>query len=58
MWACHLIRYGLCAAEVVDLHVEGGKGYTLAELTEAVQTHKPAVLFLVQVCSLPAVLAR
>lgn len=35
-------------AEVVDLHVEGGRGYTLDELTNAVETHKPAVLFLVQ----------
>jgi hypothetical protein len=37
------------AAEVVDLQVEGGRGYTLDELTKAVKTHKPALLFLVQV---------
>jgi alanine-glyoxylate transaminase/serine-glyoxylate transaminase/serine-pyruvate transaminase len=38
-------RYG---AEVVDLKVEGGRGYTFEELKTAVETHKPAVLFLCQ----------
>jgi len=34
---------------VVDLQIEGGRGYTLEELTTAVETHKPTVLFLCQV---------
>jgi alanine-glyoxylate transaminase / serine-glyoxylate transaminase / serine-pyruvate transaminase len=38
-------RFG---AEVVDLKKEAGKTFSLAELTEAVETHKPAVLFLCQ----------
>lgn len=39
---------------MVDLQAAGGTGYTLQELTEAVEAHKPAVLFLVQVPMLPA----
>ncbi len=34
---------------MVDLKVEGGRGYTFEELKTAVETHKPAVLFLCQV---------
>ena len=36
-----------CAAKVVELKAEAGKGYSLAELTAAVEEHKPAALFLV-----------
>ena len=35
-------------AKVVNMEVAGGESYSLAQLTEAVEKHKPAVLFLVQ----------
>lgn len=38
-------RFG---ANVVDLKKEAGKTFSLEELTKAVETHKPAVLFLCQ----------
>jgi len=38
-------RFG---ANVVDLKKEAGKTFSLEELTAAVETHKPAVLFLCQ----------
>lgn len=38
-----------CAADVINLEVEGGRGFTFEELKNAVETHKPAVLFLCQV---------
>lgn len=38
-------RFG---ADVVELKVPAGKTFSLAELTTAVETHKPAVLFLCQ----------
>ena len=38
-------RFG---AKVVDLKKEAGKTFSLEELTKAVETHKPAVLFLCQ----------
>jgi len=39
-------RYG---GDVVELKAEAGKSFSLAELTKALETHKPAVLFLCQV---------
>ena len=42
---------------MVDLQAAGGTGYTLQELTEAVEAHKPAVLFLVQVPMKPGAAA-
>lgn len=37
------------AAKTVDLKSELGKALSLEELTEAVKTHKPAMLFMCQV---------
>lgn len=39
---------GRFGAEVVELKKEAGKTFTFEELKEAVETHKPAVLFLCQ----------
>ena len=39
---------GRFGAEVVNLQTEAGKSFSLAELTAAVEQHKPAVLFLCQ----------
>jgi len=38
-------RYG---AQVINLQKDGGHAFSLEELTKAVETHKPAVLFLCQ----------
>lgn len=35
-------------ANVVNLEVPAGQGYSLEQLTAAVEQHKPAVLFVVQ----------
>jgi alanine-glyoxylate transaminase/serine-glyoxylate transaminase/serine-pyruvate transaminase len=35
-------------AKVVNLEVPAGQGYSLEQLTAAVEQHKPAVLFVVQ----------
>lgn len=39
---------GRFGAKVVNLQTEAGKSFSLAELTAAVEQHKPAVLFLCQ----------
>ena len=39
----------LCAGDVVNLEKPAGQTYSLEELKSAVEEHKPALLFLVQV---------
>jgi hypothetical protein len=38
-------RYG---GDVIELKAEAGRSFSLAEMTKALETHKPAVLFLCQ----------
>ena len=38
-------RYG---ADVAEIRAEAGRGFSLEELTKALEQHKPAVLFLCQ----------
>ena len=43
-----------CAGKVVNMETEAGKSFSKEEIKTALETHKPAVLFLCQVRSRPA----
>jgi alanine-glyoxylate transaminase/serine-glyoxylate transaminase/serine-pyruvate transaminase len=49
IWGSRVVDMaGRYNADVINLETEGGRGFTYEELKNAVETHKPAVLFLCQ----------